>query len=243
MAPGVEYNSSIDHKICPCCFDAYAGESLDKLSTSVYNNLSQKNIDLKRPTFVNVIIPPMLDTARITTRTVITSNNEKSFSFPSITDLVQRLLSDSLRSNGVNVANDISVAEIQVTVTAMITNQTEFCQAICSDYHHKKKKKRFGETVTVDLFEVTRTDADAILTSYKNLNTNTMVILEKSLKDYMLTPSAQPVSWNIDILPRPLYLLGRYRKYARDVPQAPWTLGDERKGRNRYRDLYRHRNY
>jgi hypothetical protein len=152
---------------------------------------------------------------------------------------------------------------MQVTVTAMIPNQTEFCQAIYSDYHHKKKKKRFGETVTGDLFEVSRTDADAILTSYKILNTNTIVILEKSLKHYMTTKNVQPVSWIIDATARPVYLLGevgwinqnytilitiyhnhterhimnvlgRYRKYARDVPQAPWTLGDERKGRNRY---------
>mmetsp|Transcript_5065 Transcript_5065/g.5187 ORF Transcript_5065/g.5187 Transcript_5065/m.5187 type:complete len:524 (+) Transcript_5065:187-1758(+) len=237
LAPGVEYNTNIDHKICPCCFDAYAGETLDKLSISVSSDLSQKGIDLKRPTFLIVVIPPMLDTARVTTRTIITSNNEKSFSFPSITDLIQRLLGDILRINGVNIVHDVSTAEIQVTVTALIPNQTEFCQAIYSDYRHRKKKKRFGETTTGDLFEVSRTDADTILTSYKTLNTNTIVILEKSMKDYMTTQNVEPVSWGIEATARPLYLLGRYRKYARDVPQAPWTLGDERKGRNSVEEI------
>ena len=28
-----------------------------------------------------------------------------------------------------------------------------------------------------------------------------------------------------------VFLLGRYNKYARDVPQSPWTIDNERKGR------------
>ena len=54
---------------------------------------------------------------------------------------------------------------LQVNVTAVILNQTEFCQALYSDYQHKKKKKKFGETASVEPFEVTRADAgdDSIL--------------------------------------------------------------------------------
>eukprot|EP00596_Hydrurales_sp_CCMP1899_P011286 CAMPEP_0119048614 /NCGR_PEP_ID=MMETSP1177-20130426/59943_1 /TAXON_ID=2985 /ORGANISM="Ochromonas sp, Strain CCMP1899" /LENGTH=142 /DNA_ID=CAMNT_0007024761 /DNA_START=866 /DNA_END=1291 /DNA_ORIENTATION=+ len=57
------------------------------------------------------------------------------------------------------------------------------------------------------------------------------------MKDYMTTQNVEPVSWGIEATARPLYLLGRYRKYARDVPQAPWTLGDERKGRNSVEEI------
>ena len=41
----------------------------------------------------------------------------------------------------------------------MITRQTEFCEALYPDYHHKKKKKKFGEAASVEPFEVTRADA------------------------------------------------------------------------------------
>ena len=45
----------------------------------------------------------------------------------------------------------------------MISNQTEFCQALYGDYQHKKKKKKFGETANVEPFEVTRADAGNII--------------------------------------------------------------------------------
>jgi tRNA pseudouridine synthase 10 len=37
-----------------------------------------------------------------------------------------------------------------------------------------------------------------------------------------------------------IYLLGRYRKYARDVPQAAWIIGDERKGRHSIEEIINH---
>jgi hypothetical protein len=54
------------------------------------------------------------------------------------------------------------------------------------------------------------------------------------LKAYMQKVSHGPghrVTWNITSNACPIYLLGRYRKLARDVPQSPWTVstqgGDE----------------
>lgn len=44
-------------------------------------------------------------------------------------------------------------------MTGLIARQTEFCEALYPDYHHKKKKKKFGEAATVEPFEVTRADA------------------------------------------------------------------------------------
>ena len=32
------------------------------------------------------------------------------------------------------------------------------------------------------------------------------------------------VSWAGFVTVRPIYIFGRYRKFARDVPQAPWTV-------------------
>jgi tRNA pseudouridine synthase 10 len=52
-----------------------------------------------------------------------------------------------------------------------------------------------------------------------------------------MAKSASPISWAVHSIPRPIYLLGRYRKLARDVPQSRWTLGDERKGRNSVEEI------
>ena len=32
--------------------------------------------------------------------------------------------------------------------------------------------------------------------------------------------------WAVAVFPRPMYVLGRYRKLARDVPQSPWTFNE-----------------
>lgn len=52
---------------------------------------------------------------------------------------------------------------LQISVTGLILNQTEFCQALFGDYQHKKKKKKFGETASVEPFEVTRADAGDVI--------------------------------------------------------------------------------
>jgi tRNA U54 and U55 pseudouridine synthase Pus10 len=36
--------------------------------------------------------------------------------------------------------------------------------------------------------------------------------------------STIPLEWTEKIVCQPVYLLGRYRKLARDVPQAPWSV-------------------
>lgn len=35
----------------------------------------------------------------------------------------------------------------------------------------------------------------------------------------------------------PNYILGRYRKLSRDVPQSPWMIGDDRKGRSSIEEI------
>jgi hypothetical protein len=77
---------------------------------------------------------------------------------------------------------------------------------------------------------------DSVLVSYKTLNEPGIALLQGSLSGYMNTHGAAG-AWTVESIPGPLYLLGRYRKYARDVPQAPWTLGDERKGRNSVEEI------
>lgn len=65
--------------------------------------------------FLRVLIPPMLDTARITARTIVTKTNEKTIPFPTMAELTSRILTDELIKRGeLNIVSDATVAEIQV---------------------------------------------------------------------------------------------------------------------------------
>ncbi len=74
---------------------------------------------------------------------------------------------------------------------------------------------------------------------YKSLNESGFDLLQSNLAAYMATiPPLAPngavltdsagdkykFKWSVTSVACPLYLLGRYRKLARDVPQSPWTV-------------------
>ena len=100
--------------LCPCCFDAFRGNNIEELCTKIHSDLVGKCIDLKRSIFIRVIIPPMLDTARITVRTIVTKSNEKTFVFPTMCELTNRLIVENLKVQGLNIVSDITVADFQV---------------------------------------------------------------------------------------------------------------------------------
>jgi hypothetical protein len=122
IIPESEYDNKEDSnydnkelKTCPCCFNICAGDSLDKISASICADLTAKNIALERPVHLQIIVPPMLDTARITVRTIVCKSNEKTFVFPTMADLTSRLLSDILvRVGGLNIVGSTVASEIQV---------------------------------------------------------------------------------------------------------------------------------
>ena len=100
--------------LCPCCFDSFRGNGIEELCSKIYSDLVVKGIDLKRSIFIRIIIPPMLDTARITVRTIVTKSNEKTFVFPTMSELTNRLIVENLKIRGLNIVSDITVADFQV---------------------------------------------------------------------------------------------------------------------------------
>ena len=215
--------------LCPCCFDAFRGNYIEELCKKIHSDLVCKCIDLKRSVFLRVIIPPMLDTARITVRTIVTKSNEKTFVFPTMSELTNRLIVENLKVQGLNIVNDITVADFQVkklnsiplglmifiltasliflflfifyffllfqyflfflqfkvAITGFIPNQTKYLLALCPEYKHKKKKRKFGEAACEESFEVTRADADSVLVYYKSFTPKDFYKLESSLVGYM----------------------------------------------------------
>ena len=103
-------------RTCPCCFNSFAGNNLNNLCNQIVDNLKSKNIDFKRSVFVRVLIAPVLDTARITVRTIVSKSNEKTFAFPTMYELTTRLVVENLKVQGLCIANDASEADFQVRI-------------------------------------------------------------------------------------------------------------------------------
>ena len=103
-------------RTCPCCFNSFSGNNLNNLCNQIVDNLKSKNIDFKRSVFVRVLIAPVLDTARITVRTIVSKSNEKTFAFPTMCELTTRLVVENLKVQGLCIANDASEADFQVRI-------------------------------------------------------------------------------------------------------------------------------
>ena len=90
------------------------GTSLEKLCTAICVDLDRRGVG-QRSIFLRLLIPPMLDTARITVRTIVTRTNEKIIPFPTMAELTLRLLThELLKARQLNIVSDVTVAEIQV---------------------------------------------------------------------------------------------------------------------------------
>jgi hypothetical protein len=116
ISSDIEFSSNDVQTTCPCCFGAFVGESLNILCSSICEGLDMKGIK-ESSVFLRVLIPPMLDTARITARTIVTNTNEKTIPFPTMSELTSRILTDELtKKGGLNIISDATEAEIQVFI-------------------------------------------------------------------------------------------------------------------------------
>ena len=225
--------------MCPLCYNVLCRDSLERMKDDMIDALQLDHLDeQQRPIYLNFIVPPAIDTARLTARLIVTRSAERTIAFPPFQLLLQRLLSvmiscDQRCKVPLTIVDDMATASIQINVLLHFNNQTEFCQAMVNDFKHKTKKRRMGEVVLDeaddDAFEVSRTDSDRLLLRYKTLDENGIDELKIALDGFM-SRLASPITWTVQSIPRPIYLLGRYRKLARDVPQSCWTIGEERRG-------------
>ena len=233
--------------VCPVCFDVLAGDGLQQLAGAAVDAVLARSFhEQRRPVFVNVVVPPAVDLARLTARLLVTRTAERTFSFPPLFQVVQRLVGlllardPRLATAPLRVVDDAAMADLQVDVLLDLPHQTELCRAVHPAFKHKTKRRRLGEVVLDggddDAFEVSRTDADRILLGYKRLDEAGVAALLAPFLAHM-RGTARALTWVARCVPRPVYLLGRYRKLARDVPQARWTLGDERKGRSSVEEI------
>jgi hypothetical protein len=197
------------------------------------------------------VIPSVLDVPRVATRTFVTQQVEKVVSFSTFDLLVEKMLSTLLPlREGVRLKSD---AEIVVLIKPRIDDQLAMCMESFSEFRIKKNKRRFGdkepeheddendisrqnigECVTRIIVQMCRSDIDnpfplidKVLLHFKTLDQPKIAALFRRLTEYLgrHQASATPLlSFFSDVHYIPLYLFGRYCKFARDVPQSPWTL-------------------
>lgn len=202
ISADIIFSSSDVHATCPCCFDAFVGESLNILCSSICSGLDMKGIK-ESSIFLRVIIPPMLDTARITARTIVTNTNEKTIPFPTMSELTSRILTDELtKKGGLNIVSDATVAEIQVLICSSldfiyplsVLNSYLFSTCFVSTPQTLSHIKSFlfleyGTLSVLTVLFLRCNSADIILSTCGGLIINYIYLEYLYLELFVLTPS------------------------------------------------------
>ena len=112
-----------------------------------------------------------------------------------------------------------------------IAEELELCQLFQPDIQLKKKKRRHGSSEVINEYAVSQPDVDGILSSLKVISSENVESIKDRVRQYFAGHQMWGISYTVSCSSCPFYLLGRYRKLARDVPQAAWTIDSQRKGR------------
>jgi len=254
-----EYYSSNDSiSLCPCCLGCLQGDVFDKVADDIGREITKRGWkDLKVAILVE--LPPVLEVSRLAVRAVMMQSVEKrkDLLFPTFVNVFQRIIGLLLCNRGFSVVDDaVSGKQVKVVLKASIASQESFCKAILSNYQHKKKRRKLGVSAfTMDEHEVTRTDADGVASHLKTFTLSDICELQAKMISFTTNPESMQCKARLQthVSSFPIYLLGRYRKLARDVPQSPWTLGalgtlgevgnesanreEQRKGRNSVEEI------
>eukprot|EP01038_Epipyxis_sp_PR26KG_P016414 gene16414-22382_t len=199
---------------CPCCLGYLTLKQMDKLCHDLKRSIEPLELSqysttgIQRSLAIELIIPPVFDALRLTTRNVIMSSTQKLFPFPSINELLTRLLRKKMK--------------ILFGITLVDTNLSD------AKENHKKRKivdiDSSQDQFDTNNFEINRENADMLITAYKTLSKDGITQLYKNLKSFMSDNMNEPIAYSMKTQTNSIYLFGRYLKYARDVPQSPWTL-------------------
>lgn len=104
-----------ERDLCSCCFGAMSYDVVENLAAQVVHAVASRNAlsnSLSTPVCIEVLLPPIMDAYRITARTVVTRHAEKLFPFPSVDELLTRLLTARLGGQ----LNIVSPEEARVKV-------------------------------------------------------------------------------------------------------------------------------
>jgi hypothetical protein len=218
-------NNDNNFIICPCCYGSLIGNNPFNLlveSIKLHLKSFSDNIDYdiaSSPLEISFIIklPPVFDLARITSRFVICKTLDKSLAIPSFEELFVRVLT-ILLSKEYLIKENKNNSKVIITLESDVDNQSDFCLAINENFHHKNKRKKFGVVdANIDRYEISNGDVDNIIGSYKKFKINDIDNLLLKIIEFNNKSTANIPVWTCKTVPTSFFLLGRYRKHARDV--------------------------
>lgn len=97
--------------ICPCCLGCLTGSALASLASQIITSISSA-YSSDESFGLNILIPPVLDIARMTARAVVYAAPQKQSGFPNFKELLQRILTSALKDH-LRLA-ELSAATIRV---------------------------------------------------------------------------------------------------------------------------------
>ena len=210
------------------------------------DEIKKRNL-LRRKVSIVCDMSVAFDTLRLPVRTFMTGSKEKVSAFPNFSDVFSQLMQyhmQSMEADLIFVTPDRAEVEIEIIGHLGLAegDSIAMLRHFLPDYQHKKKKIRLGQMKLDDRFEVGRVAVDKVLRHLKSMSIKDMGVLLKSYREHLkslhLTECNEDstnfkmpsqIKWIDSITVKPLYVLGRYRKLARDVPQAPWDVKSNKK--------------
>ena len=233
--------------LCPCCLNGFSYLDILERSKCLIDEIVERGL-LDRKFTITCDMSDGFDALRVPVRAIMTRSKEKKGAFPNFFDVFPQLMKYhmlKMEQNLVFVSPDEAEVNIEMIghLGLMEGDSIAMCKYLCPDYQHKVKRVRLGQMRTDDRFEVGRVAVDKVLRHLKSLSIEEM---RNSLKNYrehlkskhkILSSNCEgnsfhaksQIKWNNSVTVKPLYLLGRYRKLARDVPQAPWDVRSNKK--------------
>lgn len=242
-------SNPLTSSICPCCFNIAA--SIVHICRNITEQLeSGREREEISPIYIKVKVPLMMDVVSKTiTKLLLFGTADKSSNHFTLYEvIIQRLISASLQYK-YSIATSESDAKTMIQVNYSIPNQRAYMLHINPLFHSRLTKRQrlarvFPGTNDDEAppdsgsNEVTFADTEVFLRTFvPSITSDKINDLQCKVIEYKASSDNQAASWSVSITSTAVYILGRYRKFARDVPQSAWVIGDDRKGRNSVEEI------
>lgn len=231
--------------LCSCCLGcndmSYVKELAIKICKLFHEKIEQKE---RIFLFIELTIPPIIDIFRVIVRTLGTRNTRKSSSFPIFDHIILKMLSIELlrlSDNLIEIKSDIYESVHHIIINGIIYNQLEFYDCIFGNSIIQKKTKRMRMELSNDTLDnsiINRVNVDRGLLQMKDYNKDSILNdLGTKFSSFVETDLHQRMHFDITHNISPIYILGRYLKYSRDLPQSPWLVGETREMKSSIEDI------
>ena len=221
---------------CIYCLSCFEASAVQKLLSEVSHWI--KSADALKSLSFEVTSSSSCPIFDITSKAIklCCSSTSTALRFPSVADTLTALLNRSFAS----YVKPLNEAQCIVNVSIQTPQSLQICLMIAPNMKHKAKRKfnhyshnnnHFDgrkKEKDEDGLELTRSMADGLLLQFKQYSSLDCDALRDRIISYVKDVKSidYKAMITMEAYLKPLYLLGRYCKFARDVPQSEWTINN-----------------